>query len=192
MTYQEIKEKEAAVAALAWRFQELKYELEETGEVNPEMDEVQKQFCEAASELAVNGTDSLGHWQVSVENELKTLKAEKAAIDRRIKAANNTLEFVKDTLTNLLKVTGQEKVKGTLYSYKLTKSVTTKVDTDEVDRLYMPQAEAAVREAGLPCYITVKLEPKVSLVPEGEDLPEIFIVNEKDTVRFTKPRGGKE
>ena len=38
----------------------------------------------------------------------------------------------------------------------------------------------------------MKLDAKVSLVPEGEDIPDIFTTTTKDTVRFTKPRGGKE
>jgi len=192
MHYAEIKDQEARLFALERRYNELKWELEDTGVYYPEMDEIESEIMKVIDDLAVNGTDTLGRWHVSVENELKALKAEKAAIDRRIKATNKTLDFIKDTITQLLAITGKEQVKGSLYSYKRTRSVTTNVDTNEVERLYQMLAEAAVREAGIPGYITVKLDAKVSLVPDDMELPDVFVVIEKDTVRFTKPRGAKE
>ena len=50
----------------------------------------------------------------------------------------------------------------------------------------------AMAEMGIPNWVTVKLDAKVSEVPEGAELPACFKVDEKDTVRFTKPRGAKE
>lgn len=189
MHYAEIKDQETRLFALKRRYFELQYELEDTGEYNPEIDEIQKEICEVIDDLAVNGTDSLGRWHVSVENELKTLKAEKATIDRRIKATNNTLDFIKDTITQLLAITGQEQVKGSLYSYKRTKSVTTKVDGELLESKYQGDVENILRSAAvIPDYVTVKLDAKVSLVPDEMELPDVFVVTEKDTVRFTKPR----
>jgi predicted nucleic acid-binding Zn-ribbon protein len=189
MHYAEIKDQETRLFALKRRFFELQYELEDTGEYNPEIDELQKEICEVIDDLAVNGTDTLGRWHVSVENELKTLKAEKAAIDRRIKATNNTLDFIKDTITKLLAITGQEQVKGSLYSYKRTRSVTTKVDTELLEEKYQGDVENVLRSAAvIPDYVTVKLDAKVSLVPDDTPLPDVFVVTGKDTVRFTKPR----
>jgi len=193
MHYAEIKDQEARLFALERRYNELKYELEDTGEYNPEIDELQKEICEVIDDLAVNGTDTLGRWHVSVENELKATKAEKAALDRRIKSLNNTLDFIKDSVTQLLAITGQEQVKGSLYSYKRTRSVTTKVDTELLESKYQADVENVLRSAEvIPDYVTVKLDAKVSLVPDEMELPDVFVVTGKDTVRFTKPRGAKE
>lgn len=187
MDYKEIKEKEAALFSLAREREELLYETE--GEYTQEVEDIDNEIAGIIDELATEGTDTLGRWHVSVENELKTLKAEKAAIDRRIKSSMNTIDFIKDTITNLLFITGKEQIKGTLYSYKRTKSTTTKVDSEMLESKYQAKVESALHSAGIiPDYVTVKLDAKVSLVPEGADLPDLFIVNEKDTVRFTKPR----
>ena len=88
--------------------------------------------------------------------------------------------------------TGQTKAKGMLYGFTTAESCTTKVDVELLNGRYMELAEQAIRSAGIPDYITVKLDAKVSLVPEGEELPDLFEEVRKDTVRFTKPRANKE
>ena len=91
-----------------------------------------------------------------------------------------------------MRATGCEKAKGVYYSFTPTVSTTTKADANILKERYQEAANKAVHEAGIPDYVTVKLDASVSLVPEGEDIPDVFVVTKKDTVRFTKPRGNRE
>jgi hypothetical protein len=188
--YHEINEALSTLARLADEQENLFIENE--GEVTPETEALEAQKEALKALLSGDGIDILGRWLKSKEDEKDTYKAEKAAIDRRLKSVQNTIDFIKAKITEVLAMIGKEKAKGLMYAFTRSKSVTTKVDTEELERLYLDIATAAAREAGLPEYVTLKLDAKVSLVPEGDDLPDVFVVNEKDTVRFTKPRKTKE
>ena len=67
-------------------------------------------------------------------------------------------------------------------------------DVDPV--LYLPEygaaVEKAVREAGIPEWVTVKLGASSALVPEGQELPDVFDRSVTPSVKFTKPRTAKE
>lgn len=189
-TYQELQDALARVARLSYDLED-KY-IENDGEVTEETQNMEAEIADLQDLLSGDGIDLLGRWLKSKEDELKTYKAEKEAAARRMKSVENTIDFVKSKITEVLKATDQQKVKGVFYSFAQAVSNTTKVDTDILNQRYLAVAEDAIRAAGVPAYVTMKLDAKVSLVPEGEDIPDIFTITTKDTVRFTKPRGGKE
>ena len=189
-TYQELQDALARVARLSYDLED-KY-IENDGEVTEETQNMEAEIADLQDLLSGDGIDLLGRWLKSKEDELKTYKAEKEAAARRMKSVENTIDFVKAKITEVLKATDQQKVKGVFYSFAQAVSNTTKVDTDILNQRYLAVAEDAIRAAGVPAYVTMKLDAKVSLVPEGEDIPDIFTITTKDTVRFTKPRGGKE
>ena len=189
-TYQELQDALARVARLSYDLED-KY-IENDGEVTEETQNMEAEIADLQDLLSGDGIDLLGRWLKSKEDELKTYKAEKEAAARRMKSVENTIDFVKGKITEVLKASGQQKVKGVFYSFAQAVSNTTKVDTDLLNERYLAVAEDAIRAAGVPSYVTMKLDAKVSLVPEGEATPDIFTTTTKDTVRFTKPRGGKE
>ena len=80
----------------------------------------------------------------------------------------------------------------TSYDGYQVRNIPIEVQVDSGNGRYQELAERAIRAAGVPSYVTMKLDAKVSLVPEGEELPDLFEEIRKDTVRFSKPRAGKE
>ena len=189
-TYQDIKDARAELDRLSAEFEEQMFE--NGGEVTEETEQLERQKDAISDLLSGEGIDLLGRIIKGKEDQIKTYKAEKDAIARRIKSVETSIDFFKSVVTQVLHETGQTKAKGLLYGFTATESCTTKVDMELLNGRYQALAENAVRAAGLPDYITVKLDAKVSLVPEGDDLPDIFEEIRKDTVRFTKPRAGKE
>ena len=190
MHYKDIQTALANLARLSYELED-KY-IENEGEVTDETQALEDQKAAISDLLAGEGIDTLGRWLKSKEDELKTYKAEKDAVARRMKSVENTIDFVKSKVTEIMVATGTEKAKGLLYGFTKTESNTTKVDMELLNGRYQDLAERAIRAAGVPSYVTMKLDAKVSLVPEGEDLPDLFEEVRKDTVRFTKPRAGKE
>ena len=190
MTYKDIKSAQDELTILSLQYEEML--TEGGGEVTEETDILGKQKSAISDLLAGEGIDTLGRIVKAKEDEIKTLKAEKDTIGRRIKSVENSIDFFKSAITDIMHQTGQTKAKGMLYGFTATESCTTKVDMELLNGRYMALAEQAIRSAGIPDYITVKLDAKVSLVPEGEELPDLFEEVRKDTVRFTKPRANKE
>lgn len=189
-TYKDIQVALADLARLSYDLED-KY-IENDGEITEETEAMEAEKSAIQGLLSGEGIDLLGRWLKSKEDELKTYKAEKDAAARRMKSVENTIDFVKDSITQVMAATDQAKVKGVFYSFTSAVSKTTKVDQDLLNTRYQDLAERAIRAAGIPAYVTMKLDAKVSLIPEGEDTPDVFITTEKETVRFTKPRSGKE
>lgn len=190
MKYQDIQDALATLARLSYELED-KY-IENEGEITEETERLEAQKAAISDLLTGEGVDMLGRWLKSKEDELKTWKDEKAFADRRIKSVKNTIDFVKAKITEIMEATGLEKVKGVFYSFALSTSRTTEVDKDLLNEWYKQDIENALIELGIPNWVTFTLGANVSDVPEDEDLPSCFKVTEKDTVRFTKPRGGKE
>lgn len=190
MNYKDIKAAQDELTFLSAQFEEQM--VENGGELTPETDTLAQQAKAVEDLLAGDGIDTLGRIIKGKEDQIKTLKAEDNAIKRKIKATEGSIEFFKSVITDIMHQTGQTKAKGMLYGFTATESCTTKVDMELLNGRYLELAERAIRAAGVPDYITVKLDAKVSLVPEGEDLPDLFEEVRKDTVRFTKPRAVKE
>ena len=188
--YKDIQDALANLARLSYDLED-RY-IENDGEITDETEAMEAEKRAIQDLLSSDGIDILGRWLKSKEDEMRTFKAEKDAAARRVKSVENTIDFVKSKITEVMLATGQERARGMFYSFTATVSNTTKVDSDLLNERYQAIAERAIRAAGVPDYVTLKLDAKVSLVPEGQDTPDVFVTTSRDTVRFTKPRAGKE
>ena len=170
--------------------------IEGEGEVTEETERLEAQISGLQELLTKEGIDLLGGWLKSKEDRKKALKAEKDYITRQVAAIDETIEFIKDKITEVMKMTGQEKIKGDRgYSFTASHSVKTEVDKDVLKKNYEDKVEKAIREAGVPAYVGVSLTASSTKanelgVLEGDE--EIFSTTEKDTVTFRKPKASKE
>jgi hypothetical protein len=170
--------------------------IENEGEVTEETEQMEAEISGLKELLTGEGIDLLGGWLKAKEDRKKSLKAEKDYITRQMAAIDETIEFIKTKVNQILVATGQEKVKGARgYSFAATISSKTEVDKDVLKRAYGDMVENAIRAAGVPAYIGVSLTASSTKYAEsgviGED-EDIFVTTEKPSVRFTKPRASKE
>lgn len=145
--------------------------------------------------LTTEGVDSLGRWMKSKEDQMKSLKAERDSITRQIKSCENTIEYIKTLVNHILVSTGEEKVKGTCYSFTATTSETTSVDKDALKEQFMDAVEKKLRGGKnpvIPVDVTITLGASIKNVPEGAEIPSYYLKESKPSVKFTKPRASKE
>lgn len=170
--------------------------IENEGEVTEETEQMEAEISALQELLSTEGIDLLGGWLKAKEDKKKSLKAEKDYITRQMSAIDETIEFIKGKINQILVATGQEKVKGARgYSFAATISTKTEVDKDVLKALYADKVEEAIRAAHVPAYVGVTLTASSTKaadlgVVEGDE--DIFVTTEKPTIRFTKPRAGKE
>ena len=170
--------------------------MENEGEITEETEQMEQEISGLQEILTTEGIDLLGGWLKAKEDKKKSLKAEKDYITRQISAIDETIDFIKDKVTEVMKATGQDKIKGDRgYSFTATHSVKTDVDKDVLKALYADKVEEAIRAAHIPAYISVSLTASSTKanelgVLEGDE--EIFSTTEKDTVTFRKPKASKE
>ena len=170
--------------------------IENEGEVTEETKQMEQEISGLQELLSTEGIDLLGGWLKAKEDKKKSLKAEKDYITRQMAAIDETIDFIKDKVTEVMKATGQEKIKGDRgYSFTATHSVKTDVDKDVLKALYADKVEEAIRAAHIPAYVGVSLTASSTKanelgVLEGDE--EIFSTTEKDTVTFRKPKASKE
>lgn len=170
--------------------------MENEGEITEETEQMEQEISGLQELLTTEGIDLLGGWLKAKEDKKKSLKAEKDYINRQMAAIDETIEFIKGKITEVMKATGQEKIKGDRgYSFTATHSVKTDVDKDVLKALYADKVEEAIRAAHIPAYIGVSLTASSTKanelgVLEGDE--EIFSTTEKDTVTFRKPKASKE
>ena len=170
--------------------------MENEGEITEETEQMEQEISGLQELLTTEGIDLLGGWLKAKEDKKKSLKAEKDYITRQMTAIDETIDFIKDKVTEVMKATGQEKIKGDRgYSFTTTHSVKTDVDKDVLKALYADKVEEAIRAAHIPAYIGVSLTASSTKanelgVLEGDE--EIFSTTEKDTVTFRKPKAIKE
>ena len=170
--------------------------IENEGEVTEETKQMEQEISGLQELLSTEGIDLLGGWLKAKEDKKKSLKAEKDYITRQMAAIDETIDFIKDKVTEVMKATGQEKIKGDRgYSFTATHSVKTDVDKDILKALYADKVEKAIRAAHVPAYVGVTLTASSTKaadlgVVEGDE--DIFLTTEKPTIRFTKPRASKE
>ena len=183
-----------------YKLQQMEFLLDEEYENNggevTDFTEQQEESIAALQELlTTEGVDSLGRWLKSKEDEIKTLKAEKDAVTRKINAVNNTIDYIKTQINLIMTQTGVEKVKGTFYSFAPTTSVKTEVDKDLLKILYEDKVKTAMIQARIPAYVGVTLTASTTKakelgVVEGDE--GLFTETTSQSVRFTKPRASKE
>lgn len=170
--------------------------IENEGEVTEETEQAEAEISGLQELLSGEGIDMLGGWLKAKEDRKKALKAEKDYITRQMTAIDGTIDFIKDKITEVLKKTGKDKVKGERgYSFTASHSVKTEVDKDELKRIYADRVEQALRAADIPEYITVTLGASVKAFEgSAHDVEDWCIFNtvEKDTVTFRKPKASKE
>ena len=170
--------------------------IENEGEVTEETEQMEAEISGLQELLSTEGIDLLGGWLKAKEDKKKSLKAEKDYITRQMAAIDETIDFIKDKVTEVMKATGQEKIKGDRgYSFIATHSVKTDVDKDVLKALYADKVEEAIRAAHIPAYISVSLTASSTKANELGVLEvdkEIFSTIEKDTVTFRKPKASKE
>ena len=170
--------------------------MENEGEITEETEQMEQEISGLQELLTTEGIDLLGGWLKAKEDRKKSLKAEKDYITRQMAAIDETIDFIKDKITEVMKATGQEKIKGDRgYSFTATHSVKTDIDKDVLKALYADKVEEAIRAAHIPAYISVSLTASSTKanelgVLEGDE--EIFSTTEKDTVTFRKPKASKE
>lgn len=167
--------------------------IENGGEITEETAEKEDQLEAIKALLNGEGIDSLGRWMKAKEDERDALKAEKAAIDRRIKAVNNTLDYIKFQVGQVLRATGCEKAKGMAYGFSVATSTTNSINYEAIEQDWGAIAEEAFREAGLPDWLHITLKTTTKELQEaGGDALGFIETTTAETCRFTKPRAVKE
>ena len=170
--------------------------IENEGEVTEETENIETEISGLQELLTGEGIDLLGGWLKAKEDKKKSLKAEKDYITRQMAAIDETIEFIKGKVNQVLVATGQEKVKGDRgYSFATFTSVKTEVNKDLLKANYSDRVEAVIRAAGIPAYVGVSLtasstKAAESGVAEGDE--DLFTTTSTPSVKFTKPRASKE
>ena len=194
MNNKEINSLIESLNASMWAFEN--YMVENDGVCDEASDQMEEQIGILKDLLTTEGIDSLGRWLKAKEDEIKSLKAEKDYITRKINAATGTIDYIKSQMNKLLKASGMEEIKGANgYKFQVTTSTKTEVDKDVLKTIYADRIEEAIRAAHIPAYVGVTLTASSTKaaefgIIEGDE--EIFHTTEKPSVRFTKPRASKE
>ena len=194
MNNKEISSMIESLNASMWAFEN--YMVENDGVCDEASDQMEEQIGILKDLLSTEGIDSLGRWLKAKEDEIKSLKAEKDYITRKINAATGTIDYIKSQMNKLLKASGMEEIKGANgYKFQVTTSTKTEVDKDVLKTIYADRIEEAIRAAHIPAYVGVTLTASSTKaaefgIVEGDE--EIFHTTEKPSVRFTKPRASKE
>lgn len=190
MYYRDIREALGALKSINYQLEDLY--TENGGEVTDTTELLEDRKKALADLLTDEGVDDLGRYLKSLEDRKEAYKAEKAKLASLEKANESSIEAVKAMVGDILRETGRDKVKGAFYSFAPYTSVKTAADKELLDNKYKQICIDAIREAGVPGYITLSLGASSSLVPAGEELPDVFVVTETPTSKFTKPRKVKE
>ena len=170
--------------------------IEGGGEITEETEQMEEHISGLKELLTKDGIDLLGAWLKAKEDRKKSLKAERDYITRQMAAIDETIEFIKGKVNQIMVATGQDKIKGDRgYSFAATTSVKTEIDKDVLKTIYADRIEEAIRTAHIPAYVGVTLTASSIKaaefgVVEGDE--EIFHTTETPSVRFTKPRASKE
>lgn len=167
--------------------------IENGGEVTEEAAEKEEQIEAIKALMTGEGIDSLGRWLAGKEQEKSLLKAEKAALDRRIKAVDGTIDYIKYQVGQVLRATGCEKAKGLAYSFAQATSTKNSVNQEALEATFFETAEHAVRLAGIPTWVGIQLKANTTeLNAAGGDALGFIETTTTETCRFTKPRAAKE
>ena len=194
MNNKEINSLVESLNASMWAFEN--YMVENDGVCDEASDQMEEQIGILKELLTTEGIDSLGRWLKAKEDEIKSLKAEKDYITRKINAATGTIDYIKTQMNKILTAAQMEEIKGANgYKFQVTTSTKTEVDKDVLKTIYADRIEEAIRAAHIPAYVGVTLTASSAKaaefgIVEGDE--EIFHTTDKPSVRFTKPRASKE
>lgn len=168
--------------------------IENEGEFTDDAQQLDEQINILKDLLTTEGIDSLGRWLKAKEDEIKSLKAEKDYITRRISAGNNTIDYIKSQMHRVMSAAGIEEIKGANgYKFQSTISKTTSVDKDILKEMFQAKVKEAVKDV-IPADVTITLGASVSLLGDVEDenLPAYYQVSRSPSCKFTKPRASKK
>ena len=194
MNNKEINSLIESLNASMWAFEN--YMVENDGVCDEASDQMEEQIGILKELLTTEGIDSLGRWLKAKEDEIKSLKAEKDYITRKINAATGTIDYIKTQMNKILTAAQMEEIKGANgYKFQVTTSTKTEVDKDVLKTIYADRIEEAIRAAHIPAYVGVTLTASSTKaaefgIVEGDE--EIFHTTEKPSVRFIKPRATRE
>ena len=194
MNNKEINSLIESLNASMWAFEN--YMVENDGVCDEASDQMEEQIGILKKLLTTEGIDSLGRWLKAKEDEIKSLKAEKDYITRKINAATGTIDYIKTQMNKILTAAQMEEIKGANgYKFQVTTSTKTEVDKEILKTIYADRIEEAIRAAHIPAYVGVTLTASSTKaaelgIVEGDE--DIFPTTEKPSVRFTKPRASKE
>lgn len=170
--------------------------MENGGEVTEETEAAESEILNLRDFLGTDGVDVLGRWLKAKEDEKKAIKAEKDFLSRKVQSIDNTIDFIKGRLTAVMDAAGIEKAKGTHgYSFTRTTSRTTTLDKDFLNERYEGLLHQIRIAYAIPNYITLTLGASSSVAKVEGLQPEdkgLFVINEKDTITFRKPKADKE
>ena len=194
MNNKEINSLIESLNASMWAFEN--YMVENEGVCDEASDKMEEQIGILKELLTTEGIDSLGRWLKAKEDEIKSLKAEKDYITRKINAATGTIDYIKTQMNKILTAAQMEEIKGANgYKFQVTTSTKTEVDKEILKELFLDKVEKKLRGGKnpvIPADVTFSLGASVSLVPEGAVLPSYYIRTSSPSCKFTKPRASKE
>lgn len=194
MNNKEINSLIESLNASMWAFEN--YMVENEGVCDEASDQMEEQIGILKELLTTEGIDSLGRWLKAKEDEIKSLKAEKDYITRKINAATGTIDYIKTQMNKILTAAQMQEIKGANgYKFQVTTSTKTEVDKEILKELFLAKVEKKLRGGKnpvIPADVTFSLGASVSLVPEGAVLPSYYKRTSSPSCKFTKPRASKE
>ena len=194
MNNKEINSLIESLNASMWAFEN--YMVENDGVCDEASDQMEEQIGILKELLTTEGIDSLGRWLKAKEDEIKSLKAEKDYITRKINAATGTIDYIKTQMNKILTAAQMQEIKGANgYKFQVTTSIKTEVDKEILKELFLDKVEKKLRGGKnpvIPADVTFSLGASVSLVPEGAVLPSYYIMTSSPSCKFTEPRASKE
>lgn len=194
MNNKEINSLIESLNASMWAFEN--YMVENDGVCDEASDQMEEQIGILKGLLTTEGIDSLGRWLKAKEDEIKSLKAEKDYITRKINAATGTIDYIKTQMNKILTAAQMEEIKGANgYKFQVTTSTKTEVDKEILKALFLDKVEKKLRGGKnpvIPADVTFSLGASVSLVPEGAVLPSYYKRTSSPSCKFSKPRASKE
>ena len=84
--------------------------IENEGEVTEQTEQMEQEISGLQELLTKEGIDLLGGWLKAKEDKKKTLKAEKDYITRQMAAIDETIDFIKTKISQVMVATGQEQI----------------------------------------------------------------------------------
>ena len=169
--------------------------IEGEGEVTDETEQMEEHISGLKELLTREGIDLLGGWLKAKEDRKKALKAEKDYITRQMAAIDNTIEFIKTKVNQIMVATGQGKIKGDRgYAFTATTSTKTEVLKDALNDAFLEIAQVGARANGLPDWVDIQLKTTATEIKDSGDMDALSFLQETSSpsVRFTKPRAAKE
>lgn len=177
--------------------------IQNEGECTESTDNKETMIASIKELLNTEGIDSLGRWMKAKEDEVKAFKAEKDYISRRIASVNNTIDYIKTLINQVMVATGEDKLKGSCgYSFATMTSEKTEVDKEILNALYKDKIEEILTANHIPCWVNVTLTASSTKFNQFKDEfgvsefidadEQMFNTTIKETIRFTKPRASKE